>query len=104
MEGSLTFEGETVSPVGVRYKGSVGAWVGCVAGGTLLEPDGAKTCTKLSMKVKINWEDSSRTFWGVKKLQFHSMNLDPTQMNDRLGYWLLERWAYPLLEQPTLAY
>jgi len=95
VEGSLTFEGETVSPVGVRYKGSVGAWVGCVAGGTLFEPDGAKTCTKLSMKVKINWEDSSRTFWGVKKLQFHSMNLDPTQMNERLGYWLFGEMGVP---------
>ena len=28
VEGSLTFEGETISPVGIRYKGSVGAWVG----------------------------------------------------------------------------
>ena len=43
VEGSLTFEGETISPVGIRYKGSVGAWVGCLAGGSLFEPDGAKT-------------------------------------------------------------
>ena len=95
VEGSLTFEGETISPVGIRYKGSIGAWVGCLAGGSLFEPDGAKTCTKLSMKVKINWEDSSRTFWGVKKLQFHSMNLDPTQMHDRLGYWLFRKMGVP---------
>lgn len=95
VEGSLTFEGETISPVGIRYKGSVGAWVGCVAGGSLFEPDGEKTCTKLSMKVKINWEDSSRTFWGVKKLQFHSMNLDPTQMHERLGYWLFRKIGVP---------
>ena len=95
VEGSLTFEGETISPVGIRYKGSIGAWVGCLAGGNLFEPDGAKTCTKLSMKVKINWEDSSRTFWGVKKLQFHSMNLDPTQMHERLGYWLFRKMGVP---------
>ena len=95
VEGSLTFEGETISPVGIRYKGSVGAWVGCLAGGTLFEPDGAKTCTKLSMKVKINWQDRTQTFWGVKKLQFHSMNLDPTQMHDRLGYWLFRKMGVP---------
>lgn len=95
VEGSLTFEGETISPVGIRYKGSVGAWVGCLAGGSLFEPDGAKTCTKLSMKVKINWQDSTQTFWGVKKLQFHSMNLDPTQMHDRLGYWLFRKMGVP---------
>ena len=79
VEGSLTFEGETISPVGIRYKGSVGE----------------KTCTKLSMKVKVNWEDSSRTFWGVKKLQFHSMNLDPSQMHERLGYWLFRKMGVP---------
>lgn len=95
VEGSLTFEGETISPVGIRYKGSVGAWVGCLAGGSLFEPDGEKTCTKLSMKVKINWEDSAKTFWGVKKLQFHSMNLDPSQMHDRLGYWLFRKMGVP---------
>ena len=95
VEGSLTFEGETISPVGIRYKGSVGAWVGCLAGGSLFEPDGEKTCTKLSMKVKINWKDSAKTFWGVKKLQFHSMNLDPSQMHDRLGYWLFRKMGVP---------
>ena len=52
------------------------------------------------MKVKINWEDSSRTFWGVKKLQFHSMNLDPTQMNERLGYWLFAKMDVPAPRAP----
>jgi len=95
VEGSLTFEGETVTPVGVRYKGSIGAWVGCLTGGNIFQPDGAKTCTKLSMKIKINWNDNSQTFWGVKKLQFHSMNLDPTQMHERLGYWLFREMGVP---------
>ena len=30
VEGTLTFEGETLNPVGIRYKGSVGAFVGCL--------------------------------------------------------------------------
>lgn len=95
VEGSLTFEGETVTPIGVRYKGSIGAWAGCLTGENLFEPDGAKTCTKLSVKIKINWNDNSQTFWGVKKLQFHSMNLDPTQMHERLGYWLFREMGVP---------
>ena len=95
VEASLTFEGETITPIGVRYKGSIGAWVGCLTGTNIFQPAGAKTCTKLSMKVKINWNDSSRTFWGVKKLQFHSMNLDPTQMHERLGYWLFREMGVP---------
>lgn len=85
---TMTFEGETIE-VGLRYKGSVGAFVGCVDGPDLLDPSGAKTCTKLSMKVKINWNDGGDEFFGVRKLQLHSMNLDPSQLRERVGYHLL---------------
>ena len=54
VEGMLIFEGDTISPAGIRYKGSVGAWVGCVDGPNPFEPSGKKICTKLSTKVKIN--------------------------------------------------
>ena len=94
VEGSMTFEGEEIGPVGIRYKGSVGAWVGCVSG-DFFEAEGEKTCTKLSMKVKINWEDTDDTFYGLKKLQFHSQNLDPTKMHERLGYWLFREMGVP---------
>jgi len=96
VEAALTFEGETISPVGVRYKGSIGAFAGCLSGGgNLFSPSGYKTCTKLSMKVKINWEGRTEKFYGLKKLQFHSMNLDPSQMHDRLGYWLFAQMGVP---------
>ncbi len=85
---SLKFNEEVVSPVGVRYKGAIGSFVDAVSGRDWSNPSGRKTATKISMKVKINWEDSSRTFYGLKKLQFHSQNLDPSQMHERLGYWL----------------
>lgn len=88
VDGMLIFEGDTISPVGIRYKGSIGAFVGCVDGPNVFEPSGKKTCTKLSMKIKINWNGRSERFYGLKKLQFHSMNLDQTQMHERLGYWL----------------
>lgn len=88
VDASLTFEGETISPVGLRYKGSIGAYVGCVSGSDWANPSGRKTCTKLSMKVKLNWTEGSSKFYGLKKLQLHSMNNDPSQMRERLGYWL----------------
>ena len=94
-EGKLTFEGEEVSVVGIRYKGSIGAFVGCLSGNNWTNPSGRKVCTKLSMKIKINWNDSSKKFYGLKKLQFHSMNLDPTQMHDRLGYHLFREMGVP---------
>ena len=87
-EGMLIFEGDTISPVGIRYKGSIGAFVGGVDGPNVFEPSGEKICTKLSMKVKINWKGRDERFYDLKKLQFHSQNLDPTQLHERLGYWL----------------
>jgi spore coat protein CotH len=95
VEGSLTFDGETISPVGIRYKGSVGAWVGGVSGMNPFMPSGRKTRTKLSMKVKMNWKGSDTLFYGLNKLQFHSQNLDPSQMRERLGYWLFREMGVP---------
>ena len=93
--GSLTFEVETISPVGIRYKGSIGAFVNCLSGSNLFDPSGRKTCTKLSMKVKINWDGREERFYDLKKLQFHSQNLDRSQMRDRLAYWLFREMGVP---------
>ena len=93
--GLLTFEGETIDRVGIRYKGSIGAWVGCLSDPDWSDPSGHKVCTKLSMKVKVNWDDSNREFHGLRRLQFHSMNLDPSQMHERLGYWLFREMGVP---------
>lgn len=95
VEGTLTFEGEKVSPVGIRYKGSIGAFVNCVSGSDWANPSGRKTCTKLSMKIKINWDGADTKFYGLKKLQFHSMNNDPSQFRERLGYWLFRKMNVP---------
>jgi hypothetical protein len=96
VEGSLTFDGETIGPIGVRYKGSVGAFLFCTNGPNAFDPSGAKTCTKLSMKLKMNWEDGDDTFYGVKKVQLHSQNLDTTKMHERLGYWLFREMGVPV--------
>ena len=93
--GSLTFEGETIDRVGIRYKGSIGAWVGCLSDPDWTDPSGHKVCTKLSVKVKVNWDDSNREFHGLRRLQLHSMNLDPSQMHERLGYWLFREMGVP---------
>lgn len=95
VEASLTFEGETISPVGVRYKGSIGAFVGCVSGPNIFEPSGRKTCTKLSMKIKVNWDGSDQKFYKLRKLQLHSMNNDKSQMRERLGYWMFREMGVP---------
>lgn len=96
--GSLVYEGKEYGPVGIRYKGSIGAWVFCVADSTPENPTkigGAKTCPKLSMKVSFNEYDSKGSFFGVKKLVFHAMNLDDSLMRERLGYWLYRQMGVP---------
>lgn len=49
---ALIFEGDTLSPVEVRYKGGIGAFVGCVSGSDWRNPSGFKTCAKISLQVK----------------------------------------------------
>jgi spore coat protein CotH len=95
VEGTLTFEGEEIGPIGVRYKGSVGAFLFCTDGPSPCMPSGAKTCTKLSLKLKINWDGSDAEFYVVKKVQLHSQNLDDTKMHERLGYWMFREMGIP---------
>jgi hypothetical protein len=93
--GTLVFEDKEYGPVGVRYKGSTGAFLGCVAGGSPLAPTGPKTCAKLSMKVSFDWEDPEGRFFGLKKLQFHSMRMDGSLLKERLIYWLYRQMDVP---------
>jgi len=96
--GTLVYEGVSYDKVGIRYKGSVGSWIGCVENATPdkmaageLDISGARVCSKLSLKVSFNKYDKEGRFFGVKKLLFHSMNNDPSQLRDRLAYQLF-RW------------
>jgi len=87
--GTLVFEGREYPSVGIRYKGSAGAFIGCVGGGGSIEnPSGPKTCRKLSMKVAFDFTDPEGRFYGLRKLQFHAMRNDPSLMRERLGYAL----------------
>ena len=95
VEATLIFRGDTISPVGVRYKGSIGAFAGCLTGQDWLNPSGSKICSKLSMKVKINWEDTKDKFFDLKKLQFHAMNLDDSQLRERLAYYFYREMGVP---------
>lgn len=95
VEGSLTFDGETLDRIGVRYKGSVGAFLGCTAGPNPFEPSGPKTCTKLSLKLKINWDGADTEFYGQRRVQLHSVNIDQSLLRDRLGYEMFRQAGVP---------
>jgi hypothetical protein len=60
-----------------------------------MDPSGSKVCTKLSIKLKIDWEDKDARFYGVKRLQLHSQNLDRSSMHERMGYWVFNEMGVP---------
>jgi spore coat protein H len=75
---TLEFEGLSYA-VGVRYKGSVGGFLApCTSGG-------AKT-GKCSTKLSFTWNNPGGRFFGMKRLNFHTMQRDRSLMRDRLGY------------------
>lgn len=95
VEAALIFEGDTISPVGVRYKGSIGAFAGCLSDPDWGHPTGRKVCEKLSMQIKINWNDRKERFFDLNKLQFHAQNYDKSQLRERLAYWLFGQMGVP---------
>jgi hypothetical protein len=78
---TLIFEGQEYGPIGVRYKGEYGTLDLCVEGGEII-------CSKLSIKLKFNEYDEEGRFYGVKRLNFHGMMYDDSQLRDRLAYTL----------------
>lgn len=85
---TIAVDGQTIGPVGFRYKGSVGAFLApCTAASAVGQPTGAKT-GKCSIKLDFDHVDLNGRYRGLKKLNLHTMNLDKSMMRDRLAYAL----------------
>lgn len=90
---SMTLQGENVSyPVGMRYKGSYGAFVAPCTQGNGFGPGGPKA-GKCSVKLSFSWNNPGGRFYGLKRLNFHSMNSDDSLMRDRLGYTMFRQFG-----------
>ena len=89
----LTFEGDPVGAVGLRFKGSYGTLYPCL--------EGDIDCPKLSMKIKFNEVDEELRLYTLKRLNFHSMLHDPTKLKERLGYDLYREMG---IEAPRSAW
>jgi hypothetical protein len=101
VDGMLEFEGKTYGPLSVRYKGSVGGFLppctgaatgGNVSGGGFGTRGGPKT-GKCSMKIDFDRIDPELRFYGLKKLNFHSMDRDKSMLRDRLGYAMFREFG-----------
>ena len=79
VQAAVEIDGRRYEPVGVRYKGFFGMLRFCFQ-------DGRQVCDKLSWKLKFNHYDPALRFHGLKRLNFHSMNSDETQMREVLSY------------------
>ena len=79
VRAAVTIDGVRYEPVGIRYKGFFGALRFCFR-------DGRQICDKLSWKLKFNHFEPSLRLHGLKRLNFHSMKGDETQMREVLAY------------------
>jgi spore coat protein CotH len=91
---TLTLEGELVDGA-VRFKGSWSTLQSCFDGA------GEQTCPKLSLKLSFNEVDPDAKFHGVRKLNLHAMDHDPTKMHEAIGYALFRGAGAPA---PRTAY
>jgi hypothetical protein len=92
---TLHFEGETVGEIGIRYKGGYGSLYTC------FDSEGNRTCDKLSVKLAFDEYDEEGRFYGLKKLNFHSMEADASHMHDAIVYKLFRDQDVPA---PRTAY
>jgi hypothetical protein len=88
VQGMLEFEGQVIGPLGVRYKGGYsGFQLPCSDG------MGAPKSGKCSIKLAFDEVNKDARFYGLKKLNLHSMNADHSLMHDRLGYSLYREFG-----------
>jgi len=80
---TLHVDGVRVGVVGVRFKGATGTLAACFQ-------DGKELCAKLSMKLRFDRYAPERRFFGLQRLNFHSMERDPSWMRERLAYRVFE--------------
>lgn len=88
----LSFGG-AMYEIAFRYKGSIGAFQPpCSTGG--FQGGGPKT-GKCSVKLAFDQVDPEARFFGLRKIQFHAMNNDPSMLRERLGYGLFREMGVP---------
>jgi spore coat protein H len=84
----MEFEGKSYGPYRMRYKGSAGAWdPPCTLGAAILATPKFGKCS-----IKVDFDvDNGAEFFGLKKLNFHSMIQDPSMLRERLAYALFRQ-------------
>jgi len=89
VNADMQLDGESVGTVGLRYKGSAGAFLAPCTAATLPgeRARGAKV-GKCSMKLDFDRVKADLRVHGLKKLNLHAMGRDPSMLREQLGYSL----------------
>ena len=80
VQAQACFEGKSIGPVGLRFKGSYGSLYNC------FNDAGENTCRKLGMKIKFDEYQSDLRLFGLKRLNFHGYHYDDSYIKERLSY------------------
>jgi hypothetical protein len=84
VQAEVRFDGQPAGIAGLRFKGGVGSLERCV------DKTGGLKCAKLSFQLNFEKFDSGNRFFGLKRINLHSMNGDPTKLHERLAYDLYQ--------------
>jgi hypothetical protein len=84
VKAEARYEGQPAGTVGLRFKGSAGTLANC------FDKTGALTCAKLSFRLDFEKYDGANRFFGLKRLNLHSMVNDPTKLRERVAYDLYQ--------------
>jgi spore coat protein CotH len=88
VNADVTVDGEALGSVGLRYKGSAGAFIApCTAAERPGQLRGPKV-GKCSMKLDFDRVDADQRLHGLKKLNLHAMGRDNSMLREQLGYSL----------------
>lgn len=80
VQAQAQYEGQSAGPIGLRFKGSVGTLANC------FDKNGKLICAKLSFNLNFDKYDNKNRFFGLKRLNLHSMVNDPTKLHERIAY------------------
>lgn len=88
IDAELSFDGEAIGTVGLRYKGSTGAFLAPCTAATFPGMMTGPKVGKCSMKLDFDRVEPELRLHGLKKLNLHAMGRDPSMLREQLGYAL----------------
>jgi spore coat protein CotH len=107
LQADLSFDGNSLGTVGLRYKGSSYTLPRCFFpspwGGGDVDTTGTpnKTCAKISYKIKFTQYDPDKRFHGLKKLNLHALSADGTKIHEIISYELFREMG---IHAPRVSY